>query len=289
MILISVNNKIDLSTLTGGEFNSLFPRDNIKTPILSKSARTTSITSFTLTATLPSNHNIGCVAIAGHNLSRTATFRVKTYLSTTLENDSGNLSAWYYLASDDLYWSNGDTFSASIASQDRIDKSNPTAVYYLPTNTKASKVEITFTDTDNQDGYIEIGRVFIGEVINPQYNVEYGDLSYGLKNLSKISLGDNGIKYARNYPILRTVVFNWKDLGLGEGITAYRAQYELGLTGEVVTTYSLPTYTDISGTKTPDSNWFMRAFLGNFAELDKLTYPYFNRHGAGVSIEEVAR
>ena len=289
MILISVNNKIDLSTLTGGAFNSLFPRDNIKTPILSESARTTSITSFTLTATLPSNHNIGCVAIAGHNLSRTAIFRVKTYLSTTLENDSGNLSAWYYLASDDLYWSNGDTFSASIASQDRIDKSNPTAVYYLPTNTKASKVEITFTDTDNQDGYIEIGRVFIGEVINPQYNVEYGDLSYGLKNLSKISLGDNGIKYARNYPILRTVVFNWKHLGLGEGITAYRAQYELGLTGEVVTTYSLPTYADISGTKTPDSNWFMRAFLGNFAELDKLTYPYFNRHGAGVSIEEVAR
>lgn len=289
-LILGVNNCYDAATLTTtGTFNSVFPLANSQTPILAQTARTTSAASFKITASLSgSDRNIGVVSVAGHNLTRSATVQIKTYFGSTLVDDSGALSPWCYLAESDFYWAN-NTFVAAIINTDRIANSASNAIYFLPANIRADKVEITFIDTSNAAGFIEFARVFIGDVIEPFYNTEFGDVSWGHVDFSEIQVTKRHIKYAYRYAPLRTVAATFKWLDEGEAAALYQAKQNLGLVGEVVVASSKPAYRTIGGVLVPDSLWFATSFLGNFTALDSLAQPYVKAHSTSINVEEVAR
>lgn len=288
-LILGVNNCYETATLTTtGSFASVLPLANSKTPIIAQTARTTSAAEFKVTATLPNPRDIGVVTIAGHNLNRVATLQIKTYLADTLINDSGVISPWCYLAESELYWNN-KIFSASIINIDRIANSAHTATYFLPTNLYADNVEITFTNTSNADGFIEFGRIFIGDVIEPFYNAEFGDVSWGQVDFSELQVTKRHIKYAYRYPTIRTVAAAFKWLDEGEAAAMYQAKLNLGLVGEVVVASLKPVYRIIHGVLVPDSIWFATAFLGNFTALDALANPYANAYSTSIAVEEIAR
>ena len=290
-VILGLNNRIDACALSStATWAATLPLANIKTPVLGRVARTTGAAAFTITADFGglAARNIGVVAIAGHNLSRLAAVQVQTYQGVTLVDDSAALSPWPYLASDDPHFQS-HAFSAAIVDDERIAGMMPTLVYFLPSNSVADKVVITITDTGNAAGYVEIGRVFIGQQWLPALNVEYGDASYALLDFSAIQTTQRHVKFFDRMRPIRTATAALKDLTEGEAFGGlYAAQRSAGLTGEVVWAADKPTYLAIGGVKAVDSNWFAKAFLGNFTALDALSQPYLASRSGSINIEEVA-
>lgn len=119
---------------------------------------------------------------------------------------------------------------------------------------------------------------------------EWGDLSYGLVDYSEIMSTKRRAKYAYQYPVLRTATIGFKHLSQGEAWGGLQdAQRQAGLVGEFIIADGRPAYHIISSKNCVDSNWFSRAFLANFTQLDGLTNPYLAAYAYSLSGEEVAR
>ncbi len=289
-IIFGFNNRIDLSTLTSSAtFAGTLPLANIKTPVLAQVARTTTDAAFTLTADMGglAARSIGVVAIAGHNLSRAATVQVQTYQGATPVDDSGVLSPWPFLAADNPHF-DAHSYSAAIVDAERIAAMMPTCIYFLPADSAANKVVISIDDSSNAAGYVQIGRLFIGDTLAPAMGAEYGATAFGHVDFSEIQQTKSRVKYNYRHPVIRTLAVSFEHLSNGEATGAlYAAQQTHGLTGEIIIALDRPDYTTISGVKVVDSNWFAKAFLANFTALDLLTNPYFNAHAGAVNAEEV--
>lgn len=290
-VVLGLRNRIDVSTLTSDTaWVSTLPLTNVKTQILGHVARTTTDNAFTITADfsgLPAR-NIGVVSLAGHNLSRTAAVQIQTYQGETEVDDSGMLSPWPYLAADDPHYLS-HTWSASIVDAEHIAEMMPTLVYFLPFNLVANKVVISITNTSNPDGFVEIGRIFVGQQFVPTLNVEYNDVSYSYLDFSEIQTSRRHIKFFNKYKPIRVATAVFKDLSEGEAFGGlYAAQRTTGLTGEVIWAADKPTYRTISNLKVVDSHWFAKAFLANFTALDALSQPYLASRSGAINVEEVA-
>lgn len=309
-LILGVNNLVDRLTLThsnGIAFNSLYPLDNLKNPVLEKVARTTTDTSFTLSGNLPyltsseaSWRNVGCICLANHNLTRYAKIQIKTYFYTTenepvdltssLNHDSGDLAVYPYFSQGDAYWDN-TTYTDLIVYDEYIEGYCKNFIYLLPETVRFRKIEIIITDADsnNQHTYFEFGRLFVGDIIEPYRNAEHGDFNYTNKDLSKINITENGVKYTKPYPVIRSINCSWKLLSESERERVFHTQINCGLRGEVVVCYGRPEYKTIDSKKAVSLTWWRQSFLGNFAQLDPLSQPYALFHAAAVNVEEVAR
>ncbi|POZ49908.1 hypothetical protein [Methylovulum psychrotolerans] len=289
-VLLGLNNRIGAATLTAtNAWEAAMPLTNVKTPFLAEVARSTTADDFTLTVSFAglTARAIGVVAIAGHNLSRDATMQVKTYQGATLLDDSGVLAVWPYLHADDPFYT-AHTFSAAIVDADRVADLVTSCGYYLPGNAAGNKVTITVSDSGNSTGYLEIGRVFVGELLSPDFNVEYGDVSYSRTDLSEINKSKRGVKFARQYRSMRVATTTFKNLAEGEAVGGVvAAQRVAGLVGEVLWSPGWPEYVVIDGAKAVSSFWFERFFLGNFTALDALTNPYLDAFSMALAVEEV--
>ncbi|MDD2725582.1 MAG: hypothetical protein PHH59_16390 [Methylovulum sp.] len=291
MIIFGLNNRVDEATLSSdGAFATGLPLANLQSPLLAKTARTTSTAAFSITidcGALPVR-NIGAVCLAGHNLSRDAVVAISINNGGTVKAASGSLSPWPFLASDDPYY-DAHNFSAAIVDTARIATMAPSLLWFAAANQSASKVVITIDDSTNAAGYIEIGRVFAGELSQPVRGEEWADASWGLVDFSQVQVSKRRVKFAYKYPVIRTVGINFKHLSQGEAIGGLKAaQRAAGLTGEVLVAKGIPAYTTIGAVSAPDSNWFAHAFLGNFTALDPLTNPYLDAYAMSINIEEVA-
>ncbi len=291
MIILGINNRTNIATLTStATYAASLPLANLKTAILPEVARTTTTDLFTITANLSSQpaRSIGALAIAAHNLSRNATIQYQTYQNTTEVDDSGVLAVWPYLPEEHPHWQ-AHTYTAEIIDDERISQAMPTHIYFLPANTKANKVIITITDESNSDGYIQLGRLFIGEQIDPELGEDYGKASWGLLDYSQITTTDRHILYSNTYKPLRTVQASFEHLTDGEAQGALQTAQTLGgLTGEILIAPRRPTYQTISGSKVVDSFWFSRAFLARQTAIDPLTTPYLQANTATLNLEEIA-
>jgi len=291
MIILGLNNRINAATLTSsGTYVATLPLTNLQTNVLAEVARTTTDAALTITIDLTGEpaRSIGALAIAGHNLSRTATIQYQTYQGATEVNDSGALSPWPYLHAEDPHWT-AHTYAAAIIDTDRIAEAMPTSIYFLPANVEANKVIITITDTSNPDSYIEIGRVFVGEQLEPDMGEDYGKANLNLLDYSEIITTQRHILYENPYTPLRTAQIAYEHLTDGEAIGAIRtAQKRARLTGEWLIASSRPTYETISSVQAPDSFWFEKTFMARQTAFDALTYPYLQANASTLNFEEIA-
>lgn len=139
----------------------------------------------------------------------------------------------------------------------------------------------------NGENFIEIGRIFLGRTIEPNINPEYGDLSQGYVDLTEIQRSIDNTKYYYIKPKMRTLSCVLKHLDKEEAFSGfYDAQREVGLSGELLYSYSKPEYIgDIN--ITVDKNFYARTFLCNFSELNPIDNPYFNGFQTSLKLEEI--
>lgn len=280
-------NRIDEATVasSGATWLSTLPLANVKDRIIKKVARTTAATSVTLTVLLPKERLIGVVALVNHNLSISATMRVKAYKgvnnTTALLFDSGAANrVWPIITRQaQMAWNSSNFWLGTIEEEQRLAYTK-LATYFAPLNKGGRYVEIIITDTANVDGYIQIGRLFVGQWIEPAINPGYGNISQSYVDSTEIQeVSSAGTEYFYEHPKKRTVALTWGDLSLSDAFSGvYDAFRSQGVSREVLYAYS----------KNPlDQNFYARTFLARITQPPAIGMPYFSAYDASLYLQEI--
>lgn len=259
--LIGFNNVLANAVLSStGTFEALLPMANVKDTLLAKVAQTTTDAAFSFTIAFVLSKSVGVVAMDNHNVSNTGTLRVQCYNGATLKADSG------------LIKSTAERFFA----------------FVLPSVQLVNKVIISIDDTANAAGFIQVGRLFVGDFFQPAKGVEYGDLSQSVTDMSELISTPSGVNFSYQLPTLRSASVAWKVLSSAELITLHDLQRTHGKTDELIFIRQRPAYTDVSGELLQDLLSASMSFMGNAVELDPLTSTFFGAYAGGIGIREIA-
>ncbi|MCK9621987.1 MAG: hypothetical protein M0R47_15815 [Methylobacter sp.] len=281
-VLIGVNNTIDFATLTAyGSWLSSLPIDNIKNRVLGVVARSTNATtaSTKFRIDLGASYPVRVLALCNHNMSSSATVKVTAYSDayTTSVYTSGFVSAW------------PDSFEASRTGWDNPSSSTRTYVTKEKENLSFNHIQIIspgvsqryfqveISDTSNADGYVQIGRVFIGPAWTPQYNFDFG-VSVSIEDPTEIKTALSGTEYFYVKPPFRVAKFTLNNLADNE---AYQSVFEFfrrsGVSQEVVFIY------DSADT----IHKLRRSFLGRFRNSGFIEYVNAAQYKAEFEIKEI--
>ena len=168
-------NEIDKNTITANSEDSGYPIENITDYQLAKTYRSTDVSSEWIKIDAGSGNTITatCIAILGHNLTSGATIHIQanatdSWTSPTIDYTvtyNSDIMTRYFTSASYRYW------------------------------------RFTFADSGNSDGYIEIGRLFLGEYLQfddpPKAEIPlvYNDTSKTKYSLTGQAFGDEGIIY----------------------------------------------------------------------------------------------
>lgn len=278
--LISYPNRIDEATITGGSWEATLPLANLQDRQLSLVARSTDAlaASTTMRFAFATVRAFRCFALVNHNLSEAAQWRVK--VGTTAGGaevyDSGWLDCWQMAFDLGLMpWGtaglwrhiDGDEF----VGHDRAIVHVATAGWYDGTH-----VQIEIDDTTNADGFVQMGRVFLGGGIQPAYNMSYG-MAEGWVDRTEVQTTPGGAEYFQNRRPHRVATFSLDWLSAEEFKRFYEMQRLLGISGEV---FYIP--------DTDDTDVQQRqGFLGRLQELSMIEYPYANTRKKAFRVKEL--
>lgn len=239
-LLLGTINRIDTATLSGGSWLGTLPLSNLKDRRLSKLARSTddSTTNTKFTMDFGTARSVGVVALIAHNLSSTSTVRIygdDASDFTTPVYDSGNIEVWPsgVIPQELLEWED-DNFWLGTVSQEAVAGFNAPFVH-IPSSAQVLRYwKVEITDTSNPDGYVHIGRVFIGSAWRPTIGRSYG-ASISYEDTSVIEASLSGEEFFDVRRRRRTHNF---ELGFLSQTEAYDRVLDLqriqGVTGEVL-------------------------------------------------------
>ena len=272
-------NRVGESTLSGGSWLAGLPRANVADQRITRVARssTDAIADTKILGDMTTNRSVRAFALVNHNLSLSAKarFRLGTTSGGAEIYDSGWVDAWQMSWDTDmLEWEEAGWWEG--IADDEYLRAPYMVVHVLPGFYTGRHWSIEIDDTSNADGYVQIGRVFVGGGLVPTRNMSFGYLR-GWEDLSEITRGDAGAEFALVRPRLRTTRFELSWLTSAEAEYVHEMQRRLGRTGEVL---FVP--------DTSDSDAAQRyGFLGRLRTLSPLEYPFIDTHKAAFELQEI--
>jgi hypothetical protein len=252
-VVIGHTNQTDDSTLAGGSWNASYPITNLQNRYLAQKARTSNAltTSSVITIDMGSAQTIGVVALIANNLTNSATVRIRG------ANNSAMTSPLYDSGAVNVY------------------EHTDYATSFTPAYARYWRIDIA--DSSNAAGYIEIGRLFLGNRFRPTYNVEYGP-AISIESRTEVLEALDGPEYFNELANRRVWTGTWSALTDYE---SYREmlfmQKNLDVSGEV---YFMEDDADLNY---QDLRWF----YGRMRSLGALEWPYLDRHSCAVEIAEL--
>ena len=273
-------NRIDEAALSGGAWLSGLPLANLKERALSKVCRSVNAStgSTVIDLDLGQARSLRALALQNHNLSQAGSWRVKLGSSAGASDIySGSYqSAWSLIFdSGQLEWGGNNWWDGMV--DDDYIRHPYIAPMLLPTWYSARYVRIEISDAANPDGYIQMGRIFVGSGFVPALGARYG-LSEGWDDVSRLDYTLSGALVADIGRRRR-----WAKFELGyirqadEAPIVHEMLRRLGTAGEVL---YLPN----------TSNWQdcqRYGFVGRLREMSAIEYPYVNARSIGLVIEEL--
>lgn len=235
-------------TIGGGSWATAFPSGNAASDDFSAPAR--SLNALAASTILTRDHGSAvsqrALVLAWHNLSSAAALTWK--LGTTAgasDVASLTLNAWQ--------------ITPVVRSGRRHQ-----AVMVLQRSYSARYSTLEIVDTANTDGYVEVGQMWIGDLIVTTYGAQYG-LRHEQQDLSANQRSDGGTLWSTERRVLRGASFVLPNLLEDEGDTMHEMQRVAGTTKRVlyVPDLSSPAKQQRYGG------------IGTLAELSALEYPYY--------------
>ncbi len=281
--LICFPNRADQATLSGGAWEATLPRANLQHRTLGKVARTSSdaasATQFDID--LGVERFIRALALVNHNISLDGLIRIR---ASTVSNfastvyDSGWHDVWPTVyAFGEVAWGEINFWDGQYSDEERAGY---TAAYahILTSAAQARYWRVEIDDTANADGYIEIGRLFIGDGWQPTYNMSYRGAGIGWETGTEAQLARSGAEYFDRRTPHRIVRFilDWmsEDDGMSRASELFR---RAGVDQEVFYAF------DPSDTV----HALRRQFLGRLRTLSQIEFPYYSTTSAGFEIKEL--
>jgi hypothetical protein len=235
-IFLGFPNRIDAATLSGGSWEAALPLNNLKDGALSLVARSTddanASTKFDLD--LGTAYSVRTVALVNHNLSAAAQVKVTGGTSGGASDvyDSGWHDAYALVfGADGIEWES-DGWWPGAGDDEYI--ASPWTVFCPMADWKTARYwRVEIDDTANADGYVQIGRVWIGGGLSPQYNASFG-LQHGWEDLSQADETISGALAAWVRRRRRTVRLALDWLPAADEALAYELTRKQGVVGEVL-------------------------------------------------------
>ena len=279
--IIGYQNRIDAATFAAyGSWSTTLPLTNIKTRSLSRKARSTNAanSSTKLRFSLDSARVIGSVAIVNHNMQKDATWRYRVYSDSgysTLVYDSGTINVWPLMPYGSYEWEDENFWDLQL-SDEEIALFTKTLTYVPDTIASAQYYQIEFFDSTNTDGYVELGRIFVGAIYQPALNMNLG-ASIGDEANTIIDVALSGAEFFDRRTSYRVAKFTLDHLTYNESIINGDIIKISGVDAEVVYIYDDNTALDLH----------RRAFLGRLRALSPISQPYNTRYQTTYEIKEL--
>jgi len=281
-ILLAWRNRIDDATLSGGGWQATLPLNNLKARQIQKLARSTSaVTSNTLfVADLTQGRSIGVLALAGHNISAVGRVRIMGHTANswgTPTYDSGWLDAWApgIVPIELQAWEMDEFWIGSLTAEFRNSYRSP-FIHVLSAEQYLRYWRVEVDDAANAAGYVQIGRVFLGQAWRPAVNYEYG-AELGFEDPSVIDTSLSGAEYFDERPRYRVLRFTLGGLSDYESdLFALDVQRVAGVTGEVL----------VVPDSDSDRSKLTAAFLGRLRKLAAMQARNIDRDSGVFEIKE---
>lgn len=254
-------NRVDEGVLSSsGDWDSDFPLTNLQNYLLPVKARTDAETTTQITLTIPAR-TISAIALAAHNLTTTATWRIRLYSDaggTVLVYDSGVINAW-----------DVDVDTAAVLP--------PLSFHFADDAYSVQVIVIDIEDDANGDGYLEFGRLIAAPAFQATVNIVYG-YAQGLENNTEIQVALDGItEYFDEKLPRRTAVMTFPMLTREEAYLQVERMYRtVGLKGDVLFAKDLLS----------NSTKRVTTFLARLQVVNAITQPYYDRFAGVVSLIE---
>jgi hypothetical protein len=279
--IIGYQNRIDAATFAAyGSWSTSLPLTNIKTRQLSKKARSTNAanSSTKLRFALDEERIIGSVAIVNHNMQKDATWRYRVYSDSgyaTLVYDSGTINVWPLMPFGSYEWEDSRFWDLQLSAEE-IALFTKTLTYVPSTVTSARYYQIEFFDSTNTDGYVELGRIFVGAIYQPALNMSLG-ASIGDETNTIVDVALSGAEFFDRRNSSRVAQFTLDHLAYNESIINGDIMKISGVDAEVLYIYDDNTALDLH----------RRAFLGRLRALSPISQPYNTRYQTTYEIKEL--
>jgi hypothetical protein len=192
-VLIGFGNRANNITFASGygSWMTSLPKENLRYPILGRIARSTDATlnNTKFGFNMGVGYDIRVLALCSHNLSASALVRITAYGTdssyTTSIFDSGWVAVWGNVFTSGLTGFDDTTpggslphgYSFDAVHSDKIwyaGHFNWNYIYNFTSNVNSQYWRVEINDTTNTNGYIDIGRLFIGGGWEPTYNFDFG-------------------------------------------------------------------------------------------------------------------
>lgn len=166
-----INDSTYRATIVASSTSGSLVANNVKTDERSEVWRSVG-TSATLTMTWPTAENIGAMAFGWTNMTATGTVQIEVYaldtdptpmLTNTFFADNALPLGEFNFGNDPLLA--GSAQAAGMATQVQA---------WLTQQCVARKVVVTFTDTNNPDGYVQVAKICTGVRYSLSTNPSYG-------------------------------------------------------------------------------------------------------------------
>lgn len=279
--IIAYQNRIDEVTFESyGSWVSTLPLTNLQSRRLSKVARSANATNFStrMRFALIKDRIVGSVAIINHNLTTTATWRYRVYSDsayTSLAYDSGMLDVWPLMPTGFFEWEDDGFWLMRIPEEDR-EFLSPTTIYVPTTLIVKRYYEIEFFDEANPDGYIQLGRIFIGKKYQPTVNMSLGS-SVGFESRTLVDESISGAEYFDRRRSYRVARFDLSFMDLAESHLNSDLQKISDTDSEVVFVYDPEDPVGLG----------RKSFLGRLRTLTPIEQPYTTLYRTSYEIKEM--
>jgi hypothetical protein len=278
--VIAFNNKADSATLSAGSWAAGLPLDNLLDSRVKKVARTTddanASTKFEFLFTELTL--VQMFLLANHNASLTSTFRLRLYGEDSPASelyDSGVVTT-YPIGSKPQgtipfgapnWWTAKPTYTDLAKYQRNLYHIVPGAVH-------ARFGIFELFDTANPDGYLQAGRLFLGDIFQPWQNMEHG----AAVQVKPRTITTRAIDGGRYFDVRRSDIsfpFAMPRLQESEARRVVDLQATVDTSGEVFFLWD------------PEDKayWMGRSVFGQLAQLDPITHPQFGNYATAWQIE----
>jgi len=244
------------ATYSGGVWRNNLDTTMLNRKLLTAAAKTLDLTELALDITLTDLKDVQVLGICNHNITTLGSYQWECFSDagrTVSVYDSGVITPYTYDGSI-LHQTTCDTIDTAV-----------TDPYW----------RLTINDT-NSDGFIKIGRLFIGRRFITVDNMNYGlkhDMDTSNTIIEKSTVGiESVIQNVR----LRGAIFTNKHVSYALGESYYKMQLELGIAESIL--YEFDPDDKANGIHT---------FLGRNKVINPLDYPLFNLNDIGFALTEV--
>lgn len=272
------------ATLSGGSWSAALPLANLRTPLLSRVARSADAdpASTQWIQDLGSERSIRVMALCRHNASVDATARWRFYADaalTQLVHDTGNRPFWpAYWPTEMMEWEQPNFWGGEPTEDDLAMWPTPDLWHALPQPIWCRYVRVEIVDPHNPAGYFEVGR----SIVAPAVEAVMGGLveaSAGWQSRTRAEQSLQGVDFFDARAGSRVVTGTLEHLSTAEGMAmVWERQRRLDIHGELYFVWN------------PDDELLLyrqRSMLCRHTDLDPLDFPYFDRTRHSFALKEV--